>query len=267
MVLLAILCALAGCTAVDSDIRMSPTTSIDASHVQGANTLSTTNLPGGIVLYDVEPDGSVKQVTGLEALKPDLYVTVDVSPIVNAALVGSINKDARNRLTSFLIYLSDRNADIWESRVFAKYKLRTGIIGGTRDLATAGAGASSLIVPPVAAGLSAFNLFVGSFSDQLDTTLYSKETVETLLKAITASRKTFKNTMKSHYLDATTNYDMFNALDQLRHYDSLVSFRKGLAYVNSLTDQTSQAADAVANSTNVPSKPPAPTNLPPAGQP
>jgi hypothetical protein len=136
-----------------------------------------------------------------------------------------------------------------------------------RDLATAGAGASSLIIPPVAAGLSAFNLFVGTFSDQLDTTLYSKETVETMLKAITASRRTFKNTIRSHFGDPVDKYDMFYALDQVRHYDSLVSFRKGLAYVTALADTQTQKADAEANAnTNTPSGK-LPVNSAPAANP
>jgi hypothetical protein len=235
---------------------MTPTTSIDASRVPGTPDPPATNLPRGIVLYNIEPNGSICRVSGLSALKPDLFVTVDISTILNSALAGKIDTPARNDITGFLIYLSDRNADIWENRVFAHYKLRTGIIGGTRDLATAGAGASSLIIPPVAAGLSAFNLLVGSISDQLDTTLYSKETVETLIKAITASRRAYKNTIRGHLKnDNMGAYDMFYALDEVRHYDSLVSFRKGLDYVGNLADEATKQADSGTNGANQPAQP------------
>ena len=239
LALLPIVASLAGC-AVDNDIRMTPTTSITASQIANSKPVA----PGDdIVLYNVSPNGTLTRAADISALNPDLYVTVDVSGLLNEAMNAPLTTEKRNDKVSLLIYLSDRNADVWESRVYARYKLRTGVIGTTRDLATAGAGASSLIVPPVAAGLSAFNLFVGAVSDQVDTTLYSKDTVEALLKAISAARKNFKNKIRAHFDDAYDKYDMFYALDQLRYYDTLVSFRKGIDYASSLADQSAQQAD------------------------
>jgi hypothetical protein len=240
---------LAGCRTIDNDLRMPATSSIDSSAVLGTNiaNYNDTNLPYNIRLYNIDPDGSFKVVSGIDALNPDLYVTVDVAPIVNQAVAGQIDKNTRNNLVGFMLYLSDRNTDIWESRVYARYKTRKALVGGLRDLANVGAGASALIIPPVAVGLSAASLIVSPISDDIDTTLYSGDTVETMIKAIAASRHTYKNTIRMHFTNEVAQYDMFFALDQLRHYDSLVSFRKGLAYAASLADKQTTEQDNIAN--------------------
>jgi len=258
LVLLATLCLLAGCSAFDDKLRMIPTASIDPSRVLGTNiaNYNSTNLPDDIMLYNVDCDGSFQQVSGIGALKPDLYVTIDVSPIVNMALKGNIKKETRNNIVGFMLYLSDRNADIWEGRVYARYKARKAAVGGLSDLASVGAGASALIVPPVAAGLSAASLIISPISDDIDTTFYSGDTVETMLKAVAASRHTYKNTIRNSCTNEIAQYDMFAALDQLRHYDSLVSFRKGLAYAAQLADEQTAKAENAETSNHSTSTPP-----------
>jgi len=252
-------CVLVGCASVDNALRVPPSSCVRTDHFDGLTngssgvTADMTNVNGpsaGLVLYAVQEDGrpildSHGKATILDAgsLSDQLYVTADVSYVLKNALTsvdGTATEARKERTIRFLIYLSDHNSEVWMNRTFALNKFRKGTVGGIRDLATAGAGASALISPPAAVVLSALNLYGGTVSDQIDTVLYSGDSIETLFKGINASRSQEKAYILSRVTD--TNYDMFSALSDVRFYDSLVSFRKGLAYLSLLADKNNQAA-------------------------
>ena len=234
-----------GCAAVDNITRTQPSTGFSSALVEDPQKPGNRTLAFGIVLYSIEFNGkTVHSVPENEGLGSELFLTADVSSVLKQGLTSSaITGDDERKLIRFLIYVSDHNATIWMNRVYALNKARHGLVNGLKDLTASGSGLAAFLSPPASASLGAASLLIGTASNEIDEYAYSGKTVETLLKGIQASRAVQYKVIQDQLNQSDlSKYDIYTALDDVKLYDSLISFRKGLEYLAQLADATSNSA-------------------------
>ncbi len=255
---------LAGCAAVDNVTRVQPSTGI-SSHlvknpeiksndpeIKGSGTLVLQDDPKlFLVVYAIDENGkTVHPVPESEGLGSELYLTVDVSQILRAGL-GNVKSEDEKRIIHFLLYVSNHNATLWMTRIYALNKARHGLVGGLKDLTTGGAGLSAFLSPPAAASLGVASLIIGGASNEIDTYVYEGKTIEVLFKGIEAARAV-QYKLIIDKLNSDKSYDIYTALADVKQYDSLVSFRKGLEYLAVLADAKTAEAHAGGTDTGSP---------------
>jgi hypothetical protein len=237
---------LAGCSAVDNVMRAQPSTGFSSALVKNPAVSGSGTLPLNMVVYAISFDGkTINPVPEEEGLGSELFLTVDISGVIKGGL-NSITVGDERKIINFLLYVSDHNATLWMTRIYALNKARHGLAGGLKDLTTAGSGLSAFLSPPAAASLGAASLLIGGGSDEIDKYIYSGDTIEVLFKGIEAARavqlKAITDKLAANTGSGANDYDIFTALTDVKEYDSLVSFRKGLEYLASIADATTAKA-------------------------
>jgi hypothetical protein len=256
---------------VDNLTRQQPSTGFSSTLVKDPQKPNSGELPlDGMVIYAVDFDGkTIHSVPENEGLGSELFLTVDISQVLKSGL-GSISVSDERKIISFLLYVSDHNATLWMTRVYALNKARHGLVGGLQDLTTAGSGLSSFVSPASSASLGAASLLIGGASNEIDKYAYDGDTVEVLFKGIEAARavqyKAIVDKLGQSDDTLAKQYDIYTALSDVKEYDSLVSFRKGLEYLASIADATTTQAKATttgstpkASTTNAAPAPPPPS--------
>ncbi|MDO8040312.1 hypothetical protein [Janthinobacterium sp. SUN137] len=232
---------LSGCAGTAEYLRSQPVT-----HFPSAASIAVPeNLDRLIKLHCMRDQTADYVDSGGGPTKECLYVSADASQLTKTLLPDAATS-TRNSAISFLISLSDLNCSNYLQRAFANkagLDFTKNLIG---DVTTAVSAGTVFVSPQLSSALSVTNLVVGKGVETFNSSYYFDKTFQALESAIMAQRIRVKTYIMAKQLRVNSpgsvdNYDMSQALSDIRLYDDSCSIKAGLSQLVQLADSQKQS--------------------------
>lgn len=231
---------LSGCANVDRYLRpegsfyIPQPSAIDGLKLDVAGTSVRVNC--------LDKDGSAVTRDGLN--KNDiqcLYYAADATDVLSAFKTSASQSyatltETRNYYTSFLLNLSDQNCETFLNRAFANKSSVDTTKNTFQDILTGASAAIANATPHTAAGLSLSNLVLGKAVENINTAFFFEKTFQAIGSAIYLERSDLKEQITKKSNQTYQKYTIFDALADIRRYESACSIRVGVSRLQSLAD-------------------------------
>lgn len=199
-------------------------------------TLSCLDERGRAVTRDTGPVGASH---GAEV--QCLYHAVDVNDIYKAFVVPAAPDTSdwaarRNIYISYLLSVTDQNCDTFLGRAFANKSTVDTTKNTMQDLLTGTSAVTANASPPLAAGLGVLNLVVGKTVDNVNSTFFVEKAYPAIQSAINLERTDLKVGISGRELEPYSRYTIYDAVSDVRRYQSACSIRAGVSRLQSLAD-------------------------------
>ncbi len=196
-----------------------------------------------------DQETSLKDANGV-LTRECLYVSADAANLTGTLKEEKLNVVVRDRTITFLTTLSDMNCSNFLQRAFANKAGLDYSKSFISDMATGVSAGTAHANPAVSAALSVSNLVVGKGVDTFNATYYYDKTFQAMESAILAERLRIRTYIiakqaKSVDVKVPVQYDIMQALGDIRAYDDACSIKAGLGQLVALADNKKKEDAAV----------------------
>lgn len=231
---------LSGCANVDRYLR--PEGSFYIPQPSAIDGLKLDVAGTSVRVSCLDKDGSAVTKDGLDKNNIQcLYYAADATDVLSAFKISASQNyatltETRNYFTSFLLNLSDQNCETFLNRAFANKSSVDTTKNTFQDILTGASAATANATPHTAAGLSLSNLVLGKTVENINATFFFEKTFQAIGSAIYLERSDIKEQITKKSNQTYQKYTIFDALADIRRYESACSIRIGVSRLQSLAE-------------------------------
>lgn len=241
---LIIVASLSGCANVDRYLR--PEGAFYFPQPSNVDDLKVELVAGNTIrLNCLDKDGEAVTKSKLNQSELQcLYFSADVTDVISGFKISPSPAldlaQSRNYMVSFLMNLAGQNCETFLNRAFANKSSLDTTKNAFQDILTGASAASATAAPPAAAGLSLANLVLGKSVDNINSTFFFEKAFQAIGSAIYLERTDIRDQMLRKFSHSYMQYTIFDALGDVRRYESACSIRVGVSKLQSLTEDRSR---------------------------